>query len=148
MKIELNGNIHTYDVMTASGQGAPDKQVMGDIDAVSLPTSYPVQPKRIRPHLQLPDGAKLPAKEATRLPLMIQAHAEALEAALGGIPVVNAAPPNLSTDLFLVGADTYSKYGDQPLTVSADIDCVASKYVIAAEMAVAKGGAQSGIGGR
>jgi hypothetical protein len=139
VKIELEGNIFTQEIMTASGQGAPDKQIDGVIDAVGLPMSYPVQPKRIRPHLQLSDGAALPVREGVNLPLMIQAHAEAFESALGGIPVVNAAGPSFSTGLFLVDADTYGEYGDQPLTFSADFDCIAWKYAISAEMAVAKG---------
>ena len=139
VKIELNGNISKQEIMTARSQGAPDQEIEGAVDAVGLSFSYPLQPKRIRPHLQLPDGTKLPVKEATRLPLMIQAHAEALEAALGGIPVVNAAPPRLASGLFVVDSDTYGKYGDQPLSFSGDFDCVASKYVIAAEMPVARG---------
>jgi len=54
---------------------------------------------------------------------------------------VNADPPSFSTALFVVDADTYGKYRDQTLTFSADIDCVASKYSITAEMPVAKGAA-------
>jgi len=145
VKIELDGNISTQEISTASSHGAPVKQIEGAVDAVGLSLTYPVQPKRIRPHLQLPGGAQLPVEETTRLPLMIQAHAQALEAALGGIPVVNAAEPRLASGLFVVDRDTYGRYGDQPLTFSADFDCVASKYIITVEMAVAKG-AHSGRG--
>jgi hypothetical protein len=139
VKIELNGNIFRQEIMSPTGQGAPDRLIEGQIDAVGLSASYPVQPKRIRPHLQLADGAALPVRESYRLPLMLQEHADAFEFALGGIPVVNAAAPTFSSSLFVVDADTYKKYGNQPLSVSADIDCVASKYAITAEMPVATG---------
>ena len=138
VKIELNGDIYVQEIITASGEGAPDKQIYGNIDAAGLPGSYTVRAERIRPHLRLADGAALPVKEVTGMPLMIQMHAEALESALGGIPVVNAAPLNYSTGLFIVDADTYSKYGDQPLTFTADLNCLASKYSIGAEMAMAR----------
>ena len=139
VKIELNGSVFAQEIMTANGEGAPDKQVDGNIEAAGLPASYIARTTRVRPHLHLPNGAALPVRENLNIPLMINLHAEALETALGGISVVNATGLNYSAGLFIVDADTYSEYANQPLTFSADIDCLASKYAISAQMALAQG---------
>ena len=43
MKIELNGDIYVQEIITASGEGAPDKQIYGNINTAGLPGSYTVR---------------------------------------------------------------------------------------------------------
>ena len=72
VKIELNGSIYAQEIMTANGEGAPDRQLNGRIDAAGLPASYTARTRRMRPHLRSPNGAALPVREISNVPLMIQ----------------------------------------------------------------------------
>lgn len=140
IKVSLGGYVNSSDVMTMRGQGAPAKNISAQLDTEGAPKGYILEPKDVRPRLTLPDGRSIEVQKAQNT-YFSRPNSEALEYALGGTPIVNASDyfNNINTSLFTVDAETYQKYVDVPLKLSADIDFVASRYVLAAEMPLEKG---------
>jgi hypothetical protein len=138
VKVEMHGSINTNEEMAA--RGVPQKELWTSIDEEGVPTSYLLLPKRVRPHLQSADGTALETREPRENQLVIETHSNALDSALGGIPVINAGDAQTAvTTLFTMSEDAYHQYRDQPLSFWADIDFEAVKFAVAAEMPVTKG---------
>jgi ABC-type transport system involved in multi-copper enzyme maturation permease subunit len=147
LKVSLIGKITTSDVVTLRGQEAPSKNIMARVQMVGIPKGYVVQDQGVDPHLVLPGGTALdmiPAGAKLSLYAGNQPDNDALESALGGTPIVNAHGYSFNNNgdeisLFTLDSNTYNKYAAVPLKFSARVDFIAFKYVLTAEMPLAKG---------
>jgi len=136
----------------ASGVGWGTRmQILAEIEATGGPSMYSLRPTHVQPHLKLSNGSELHLKEAPKRKFSSPLTVDPLVAALGGTPVTNReywrGNESAISMLFMIDAETYEKYSNQPLNFSAEIDFIASKYQIAAEMPLAKG-ARSDRGSR
>lgn len=129
------------DLGSIRGLGTQEKSLAADIDTSGLPAGDIAIPSRVDPHLALPDGSSLQVHEVTSTPGAYgQPDPGALEHALGGIPIVNGAnDPGVMVGLLRLDDETFRKYADEPVKLTADMDMTVSKYVIVAEMPVAAG---------
>ena len=143
LKIALGSRVTMSDVMTARGQGPAEKDLQAQIDTLGAPAGYVIEPQKVHPSFKTADGQAVTVERVGFTGFRSAGDdTNAMEAALGGTPIVNAGssrnyrPP---MSLGVISADTSNKYRNQPLVFSADIDFLASKYVVVAEMPLVKG---------
>jgi len=141
IKAGLDGSVSASDIMSLRGQGAPQKNIQTQIATDGASSEYLIEVKNLYPALASADGRPVPVKPRQEVFYRNQSNADALEFALGGVPVVN--PPSYSpwqyTSLFTLDPDIYRQYASAPLKFSAQVDFLASKYIVTAEMPLAKG---------
>jgi len=143
VKISLALDVTASDEMNIRGHGPSRKSIQSQIETPGVPKGYIVEVKSVNPHLNSqPDGSPVEVSKAQTSYCGGEPDAEAIELALGGTPVVNGrnyGRSYYSTPLFTIDADTYNKNAAQPFKFTADIDLVASRYVVTAEMPLVKG---------
>ncbi len=132
---------NSYDLGSFRGTASKERVVRAVIATSGLPEGYLALPKAVRPQLAQMDGAKLEA----RVPADMMAPAfmpgiSPLEVALGGVPIVNSASADgPAVPIVSVSDDVFRERSTQPLRLTADLDMVVSKYVVAAEIPVVRG---------
>jgi len=141
--IALASDATARDVSEIRGQGPARKEIWASIESSGVPSMYSLRAKSIWPRLTRSNGSKLDVESTHNTQLSMRLNQDALVAALGGTPIANpdtwSAKGAQNTPLFVIDAATYGKDYDQPLNLSADIDFIGSKYLVTAEMPLAKG---------
>jgi hypothetical protein len=138
----LSGRPYAYDVPSLRG-GEPSKQVNGSVALTGCPAGYVVRIEDIHPTLKSADGRYLPLNpvQSNSYSLVSAVDPDAIEQAVGGIPVVNRDNYNPGTFVTLcnLNADTYARYDQVPLAYSAQLSCVAYRCTVSAELPLTKG---------
>jgi len=139
-KVELTSRLSAGDIGASRGQGPPQKRIYVGIELAGVSPGYVFQLKHLRGLLTLPDAPPISVKEPMQDYNQMQTNTGSWEAALGGTPVINSPEPSsFHPELFTMDASVYRKYLDEPLTFSADLDFLASKYVLTGELPLVKG---------
>lgn len=145
VKVSLTGYVESSDVVNFRGQGSPDKSISAHLDTAEVPKGYVLEAKDMSVRLTGTDGTAVNVKprQSYLAGLMPERNGDALEAALGGTPVVNASNYSYinqsNVPLFTLDADTYAKYAPEKLAFGATVHFEASKYVVAGEMPLTRG---------
>jgi ABC-type transport system involved in multi-copper enzyme maturation permease subunit len=133
----------TQDLPSLRGAANRKKEIAAQIDVTGLPAGVFCSVAQAHPRLNLPDGNPVKAAEPGGGAFRSWGNrpdADAIEQALAGIPVVNSGTPyNDPRGVLAVDADIYNQYADTPLQLSVDLDFTAWKYVVVAELPLAKG---------
>jgi hypothetical protein len=140
VKVEL-GRAMVQDISALRGVGEPLKSINTVLQISGLPAGYVVTCQRVQPQLAAPDGTALKLQKAFPVSFSLQPNPEAIEDALGGIPVVNSIgfPTQPTVGLFKIDANLYGQYARQPLKFSVAIDFAASRYRVIAELPLVRG---------
>ncbi|MEI6560484.1 MAG: hypothetical protein WCO68_00185 [Verrucomicrobiota bacterium] len=141
VKIEFASSPSVSDAMSIRGKEAPEKRVQANIRILGIPSGDVAEVKRVQSKLKLPNGQPLAVKASNAGTFNGNPDIDALEAALGGVSVVNAdsQSSSLYAQLFAMDAAAYKKNEAQELEMSADIELLVSRYVIAGELPLKKG---------
>ncbi|MCE0499548.1 MAG: hypothetical protein LV481_16540 [Methylacidiphilales bacterium] len=138
----LTSPILTLDQPALRG-GTPLKLIRGNMTFKNKPEGYIVQIGAIDSVLKSADGQKIPLQPANgQIGFSGNIDPDAVELALGGVPVLNMAYYNSSQNqqvLFNLDAENYGRYANTPLDYSASLACTACKYVATTELPLTKG---------
>lgn len=141
VKVGLSGNINVNDVPSMrGGEKMPKKNIATTVSTTGIPPEYVVRINSVTAKLTTPGGGSLIVGE-NQPSYSMEPNAVAAEAALLGTPILNANARDFTTNtsLFVISADTYSRYATQPLGFSAIFDILVSKYQVAATLPLKKG---------
>jgi hypothetical protein len=141
IKISLKGT-NSQEISPLRGVGEPQKNLNGTIEIIGLPDGVVATPTMVHPQLTLPDGNRVPTQDPTSyLAFMMRpVRIEAVEYALGGVPIVNPGfRQDLMTSLLRMDANVFRQYVGQPLKLTADIGLIASRYIVVGEMPLLRG---------
>jgi hypothetical protein len=132
---------NSYDLGSFRGTALKEKVIRAVIATSGLPAGYLAIPKAVRPQLAQMDGTKLDAHvPADAMAPSYFPQVSPLEVALGGVPIMNgAASDGPPAPIVSVSGDVFREHSTQPLRLTADLDMAVFKYVVVAEMPVARG---------
>jgi hypothetical protein len=141
VKIALGSHISVRDVSEMRDVGPARKEIEARIEISGVPARYALQVKHVQPELKLSQGVALDVHVSPRNIMYMPAnlYKEALVAGLGGTPVLNVEDLPEETTLFVIDAASYSKYYNEPLNLTDEIEFLVSQYDITAEMPLVKG---------
>jgi len=143
VKVGLYGSINVNDVSSMrGGEKTPKKNISAAVSTTGIPPEYVVRVNNVSAKLTAPGGEALVVGE-NQPSYYMEPKADAAEAALHGTPIINANSRYVtaSTSLFVIGADTYSRYAAKPLGLSATLDILVSQYKVMVALPLKKGAA-------
>ena len=140
IRLVLTGHTTANDQATLRG-GEPDKQIAGPVATPGLDPGYVLRVEKCDADLRTAGAERIPLAAGNNVVFSFsQPGGEEMEAALGGVPIINAQSSGTSFwNFFTVSSATFHRYGSVPVKLSAQFHLLASKYVIATELPVQKG---------
>jgi hypothetical protein len=126
----------------SNGQRNVGKQVKAQIQTYGMPEAYLITCQRVESRLTAPSGNTLQLTRTENAGSGMEA--DAIRAALGGPVIISPGDQDGEAGtafitFAMLDSGTFAEYPETPFQLSANLDFVASKYVVTGEMPLAAG---------